>query len=127
MRLAGFDRALASVAFALMLYGLVVLYSAGQTDVATSAAGIWHRQFVWFGVGLVVGFVAFKTSFRLLEWGAPVIYGMGIVLLVAVLVVGTGAGTAAGTKSWLAIGGHRIGQPAELAKLATVIMLARYL
>jgi rod shape determining protein RodA len=41
--------------------------------------------------------------------------------------VGTGAGTAAGTKSWLALGGHRIGQPAELAKLATVLMLARHL
>ena len=127
MRLAGFDRQLASVAFALMLYGLVVMYSAGQTDVATSAAGIWHRQFVWFGVGLVVGFIAFKTSFRLLEWVAPVIYAMGILLLIAVLIIGTGAGTAAGTKSWLAIGGHRIGQPAEFAKLATVIMLARYL
>src|SRR5690606_14075642 len=127
MRLAGFDRQLASVAFALMLYGLVVLYSAGQTDVATSAAGIWHRQFVWFAVGLCVGFIAFKTSFRLLEWVAPAIYALGLILLIAVLVVGTGAGTAAGTKSWLAIGGHRIGQPAEFAKLATVLMLARYL
>ncbi|HLS48267.1 MAG TPA: rod shape-determining protein RodA [Gemmatimonadales bacterium] len=127
MRLAGFDRQLASVAFALMLYGLVVLYSAGQTDVATSAAGIWHRQFVWFAVGLCVGFVAFNTSFRLLEWVAPAIYALGLILLIAVLVVGTGAGTAAGTKSWLAVGGHRIGQPAEFAKLATVLMLARYL
>src|SRR5207253_9850825 len=42
-------------------------------------------------------------------------------------VVGTGAGTAAGSKSWIAIGGHRFGQPAELAKLATILMLARWL
>ena len=28
--------------------------------------------------------------------------------------------------SWLSIGGHQIGQPSELAKVATVLMLARY-
>src|SRR3989304_3383842 len=43
------------------------------------------------------------------------------------LLVGAGAGTAAGTKSWLAIGGVRIGQPAEFAKIATILMLARHL
>jgi len=42
------------------------------------------------------------------------------VLLVLTLFIGTGAGTAAGSKSWLAIGGHRFGQPAELAKLAVI-------
>ena len=127
MKFAGIDRPLASVAFVLILYGIVVMYSAGQTDVATSAAGVWHRQFVWLGLGLVVGFIAFKTSFRLLEWVAPAIYLFSLLLLLVVLVVGTGAGTAEGTKSWLAIGGHRIGQPSELAKLGTVLMLARYL
>jgi cell division protein FtsW (lipid II flippase) len=58
MKTAGLDRPLASVAFVLILYGIVVMYSAGQTDVATSAAGVWHRQFVWLGIGLVVGFAA---------------------------------------------------------------------
>ena len=48
-------------------------------------------------------------------------------LLLVTLAVGTGQGTATGTKSWLAIGGHQIGQPAELAKLAVILMLARYL
>ena len=127
MKVSGLDRPLASVAFVLILYGIVVMYSAGQTDVATSAAGVWHRQFIWLGVGFVVGFAAFKTSPRLIEWISPAIYAFSLLLLIAVLVVGTGAGTATGTKSWLAIGGHRIGQPAELAKLATVLMLARYL
>ena len=38
-----------------------------------------------------------------------------------------GAGTAQSSHSWLSIGGHQIGQPSELAKVATVLMLARYL
>jgi rod shape determining protein RodA len=121
------DRPLAFAAVALVTYGVIILYSAGQTDVVTSAEGVWTRQLVWVGIGSVVGFIVFRTSFRLVEWLTPAIYVFSLLLLLAVLLVGTGAGTAAGTKSWLAIGGHRIGQPAELAKLATVLMLARHL
>ena len=121
------DRALLGVALLLIAYGMLILYSAGQTDVVTNAQGVWTRQFVWIGVGLVAGLAAFKTSFRFIEWLAPAAYVLGILLLVAVLFIGTGAGTAAGTKSWLAIGGMRIGQPAEFAKLVTVLMLARHL
>jgi rod shape determining protein RodA len=127
MSMARIDRPLAFSALALIIYGVVILYSAGQTDVVTAAEGVWTRQLVWVGVGAVAGFIVFRTSFRLIEWLAPAIYVFGLLLLVAVLFVGTGAGTAAGTKSWLAIGGHRIGQPAELAKIATVLMLARHL
>jgi len=47
--------------------------------------------------------------------------------LVLTLFIGTGTGTAAGSKSWLAIAGHKIGQPVELAKLGTILVLARYL
>jgi rod shape determining protein RodA len=48
-------------------------------------------------------------------------------LLLLLIFIGTGAGTAASTKSWLAIGGVRLGQPSELAKIAVVLMLARVL
>ena len=54
-------------------------------------------------------------------------YGIAVALLLVTLAVGTGAGTAAGSKSWLSVGGHRFGQPAELAKLAVILMLARWL
>ena len=71
--------------------------------------------------------MVFQVSPRLLEWLAPALYGFSLFLLVLVLLVGTGAGTAQSSKSWLSIGGHQIGQPSELAKVATVLMLARYL
>jgi rod shape determining protein RodA len=115
------------VSLALMLFGLATLYSAGQTDVPTRAAGVWHRQVVWFGVGIVTCWVVYNVSLRVLEWVAPALYAFSILLLGIVLVVGTGAGTAESSHSWLSIGGHQIGQPSELAKLATVLMLARFL
>ena len=123
----GLDRALLLTAAALVAFGILILYSAGQTDVPTRAANVWTRQFVWVGIGLVAATIVFQVSPRLLEWVAPLLYAFALVLLVTVLVVGTGAGTAAGTKSWLSIGGRQIGQPAEFAKVAVVIMMARYL
>ena len=127
MRGPAIDRNLVLVSLALMLFGLAMLYSAGQTDVPTRAAGLWHRQMVWFGVGIATCWVVSNFSLRVLEWVAPALYAFSILLLGIVLVVGTGAGTAESSHSWLSIGGHQIGQPSELAKVATVLMLARFL
>jgi rod shape determining protein RodA len=121
------DRPLLVIVALLLAFGILMVYSAGQTDVRTPANGAWVRQLVWAGVALVAGTVIFKINFRILEWAAPGIYALGIALLVLVLLVGTGAGSAAGSKSWLAVGGVRLGQPVELAKLATILLLARYL
>ena len=127
MRAPAIDRNLVLVGLSLIVFGLATLYSAGQTDVPTRAAGVWHRQFVWFGVGIVACAVIYNVSLRVLEWLAPALYAFSILLLGVVLVVGTGAGTAESSHSWLSVGGHQIGQPSELAKVATVLMLARFL
>ncbi|HEY9518692.1 MAG TPA: rod shape-determining protein RodA [Gemmatimonadales bacterium] len=127
MRRAGLDRTLIMVVLALITFGVLMVYSAGQTDVPTSARGAWVRQIVWIGLATIAAAVAFRINSRLLEWGAPGIYALGLLLLMLTLLVGTGAGSAASSKSWLQIGGIRIGQPVELAKLATILLLARYL
>lgn len=127
MRYRGWDRPLLLVVGALLTFGVIVLYSAGQTDVPGVAASAWSRQLVWIGLGLVAAFIGFRSSFRLLEWGAPGLYALGILLLILVLFIGSGGGTAMSSKSWLTVGGIRIGQPVELAKLATILLMARYL
>jgi rod shape determining protein RodA len=127
MRNPSIDRQLVTVTFGLILFGLATLYSAGQTDVPTRAAGVWQRQLMWVGVGIVGAWIIFHLSLRVLEWLAPALYAFSLLLLGVVLIVGTGAGTAESSHSWLSIGGHQIGQPSELAKVATVLMLARFL
>ena len=125
--LRGIDRPLLVVVLALAAYGLAVLYSAGQTDVPTVAAEIWRRQLIWLALGGLAGAFAFRVSPRMLEWATPYVYGAVVFVLLLTLVIGRGAGTAASERSWIAIGGHRLGQPAELAKLGVILMLARWL
>src|SRR4051812_26837089 len=127
MRAPVLDRPLLLTSAVLALLGLSVLYSAGPTDVPTAAHRIWERQPPWLGIGVVAGGLIYRISPRLMEWATPAIYGCAVAVLVLTLFIGTGAGTAAGSKSWITVFGMRIGQPAELAKLATILMLARNL
>jgi rod shape determining protein RodA len=123
----GPDRPLLLLTAALAIFGLLTLYSAGQTDVPSVAAGAWHRQLIWLAASAGIIALSFRISPRLLEWAAPPLYGLSVLVLAATLVIGKGAGTAASSKSWIVIAGHPIGQPSELAKIAVVLMLARYL
>jgi rod shape determining protein RodA len=127
IRRAGIDRPLLFAVLALAAFGILMVYSAGQTDVPTLARHAWQRQLVWAGLAVLAGAVVYRVNFRLLEWAAPGVYGLGLLVLVLLLFIGTGSGTAAGTRSWLSIAGHRLGQPVELAKLGTILMLARHL
>ena len=121
------DVPLAAVVGVLTLYGLAILYSAGQTDVPTAAAHLWTRQLIWLVMALVGAILVMRVSPRLLEWAAPACYVAGLLVLLVTLAVGTGGGTAASSRSWITVGGVRLGQPSELVKLTVILMLARYL
>jgi rod shape determining protein RodA len=120
------DLPLVLTALALTAYGVAMVYSAGQTDVRSTAAGLWQMQLLWCAVALAGALVASRMSVRVIEWlTVPAFVGM-LALLALTLVFGGGAGTAASTKSWIGIGPARI-QPAEFAKIVVVLMLAKVL
>jgi rod shape determining protein RodA len=122
------DVPLIAVGIALSLYGLAIVFSAGQTDVKTVAVGAYRSQAVWIVIGLFAAYMVSRASVRLIEWATLPVYLFTIFLLLALLVgLGSGAGTASSTAGWLTIGGKRLGQPAEFAKLTVVLMLARVL
>jgi rod shape determining protein RodA len=114
-------------ALLLSVYGLAIVYYAGQTDVRTFVALAWRQQLIWFLLGLAGAYAISRASVRMLEWMAIPMYVFTAILLFSLLFIGKGAGTAASTKSWLVVGGFRLGQPAELAKLTVVLMLGRML
>jgi rod shape determining protein RodA len=81
---------------------------------------------VWFALALVSFTLVARVPLRWWEWSAIPAFVLTLILLAATLVIGTGAGTAESTRSWIALGPIRF-QPSELAKLATVLALARLL
>ena len=98
-------------------FGLVVLYSASGQDMA-----VVNRQAVRLGFGLVAMLVISQVPPRILRAWTPWLYGFGVAMLLATLVLGVGRGT----HRWLDLGVMRF-QPSELMKLAVPMMVAWYL
>ena len=120
------DYPLALIALLLTAFGVAMVYSAGQTDARVVAdMTAWQRQLMWCAVALGVAYGVSRASVRFLEWVTLPAYVLSLVLLAVTLLFGSGAGTARSMSGWLTIGGVRLGQPAELAKVAVVLMLAR--
>jgi len=113
------DVPLTVAALLLVGIGLSIVFSA--TTVPGQHEGLWARQLVWFGFALLAAWLAAAIHYRLYDTFAYILYGISILLLVAVLGFGT---SAMGAKRWLDIGPIRF-QPSELAKIATVFVLAR--
>jgi rod shape determining protein RodA len=121
------DVRLLAAAGLLSLFGVAMVYSAGQTDTPTAVAAVYKSQIVWLLIGMGFAYAVGRSSVRFIEWMTTPLYLLSVILLGLTLVIGKGAGTAASTKSWLAIGSHRIGQPSEIAKVTVVLMLAKVL
>ena len=122
------DIPLVLVASLLTIFGLAMVFSAGQTEVRTQATGVWKAQIIWTVVGIIGAFAVSRASVRMIEWLTVPAYAFTLLLLVSLLIgFGSGARTANSTTGWLTVGSHRLGQPAELAKLTVVLMLAHVL
>jgi len=121
------DPPLVAAILGLTVFGLAMIYSAGVVHVPNSVtSGAWIRQARWFALALVAFSLLSRVPLRWIEWVAVPSYVVSVVLLAATLVIGEGHGTAAGVKSWINLGVISF-QPAEIAKLATVLVLARLL
>ncbi|WP_144393078.1 rod shape-determining protein RodA [Pleionea sediminis] len=101
----------------LMGFGLMVLYSAGG-----ESESLIYRQVTRLGMGCAIMFVIAQFPPRFYAKWAPALYGFGIVLLLAVLIMGD---EGKGAQRWLVFGGFRF-QPSEIMKLAVPMMVAWY-
>jgi rod shape determining protein RodA len=115
-----FDWTLLGLTLAVAALGLANLYSASHAGGETGAAYV--RQAWWLGIGLVVMFAVALPDYRLLETYAYPLYACSLLFLVWVLVFGR---TVSGSQRWILLGGLSF-QPSELAKIALVVVLARF-
>lgn len=83
---------------------------------------VW-RQFVWFLVGAVAMIGVFAIDYNFLKDITPAIYWANVIILLLLFALAT---VTKNTVSWYKFG--NIGfQPSELAKISTILMLARML
>jgi len=111
------DPWLIGLLLALMAFGSLVLYSAGEQ----SPALVW-RQWVRLSLGLVVMLFVAQLPPRLLKAWAPALFAAALLMLVAVAFFGVGRGA----QRWLDLGLLRF-QPSEAMKLALPLALAALL
>ncbi|HAF27857.1 MAG TPA: rod shape-determining protein RodA [Bacteroidales bacterium] len=110
----------------LVLMGWLNIYAAVYNEEHHSIFDFSQRygkQLIWIGAALILAFLIFIIDINFYSFFAYLVYGIMIFLLIAVLIFGT---KVHGARSWFELGSFRI-QPAEFAKIATALALARYL
>jgi cell division protein FtsW len=131
VRMAGFDQALLWVTVALLLWGLVMVYSASVAMPDNPKfARYAHTHFVVRHVlSLVVAFIvavlAFQVPLATWERLAPWMFVISLLLLILVLVPFIGKGVN-GARRWISLGIMNF-QPSELAKFAVLLYAADYM
>ncbi|MDE5924673.1 MAG: rod shape-determining protein RodA, partial [Muribaculaceae bacterium] len=81
------------------------------------------KQFLWAGLGLLLGGVVLLLDYRLYEAYAYPIYGFVVFILLLTIFI---APDIKGSRSWIVIGGGLLSlQPAEFGKFATALALAK--
>ena len=111
------DPVLFGLLLALSAVGLVGLYSSGQGDVDLAL-----RQVVRLGIAFMAMLLLAQLKPDTLRRWTPWLYAGGIILLIAVAVIGT---SGKGAQRWLSLGVVRI-QPSEALKLGLPLMLSWY-
>ncbi len=123
-----FDFVLFISVLILILFGLVMIYS---------ASSIWaeykfhdsfkyvKQQALFIGIGIVLLIAVSRIDYRLYFKKTNLILGVCLLLLVLVLIPGIGS-IRNGSQSWFGIGSFGI-QPSEFAKLGLIIFVSKYL
>ncbi|WP_076593339.1 putative lipid II flippase FtsW [Herminiimonas arsenitoxidans] len=129
-KMMAYDQPLVWVVLLLMLFGMVMVYSASISlpDSPKYArydnAHFLTRQAMFISVSLIAGLLTFRVRIETWQKLAPYLFVATLILLVLVLVPGVGKGVN-GARRWLSFKVFNL-QPSELMKLFVVLYAADY-
>ncbi len=110
----------------LVFIGIMFIYDTTYTPSDPSFFKLntsYGKQTIWFGLSTMVAIVLLVFDSKFYTSFAYIIFGIIMLLLVGVLIFGV---EIKGSKSWFKFGSIAF-QPAELAKFATALALAKYI
>lgn len=118
------DYVLLGALFLLAVISLLILFSiTWKGQLGFDGSIIFKKQLVFFGVGFLLLFVFSFIDYRILYNYNKFFYFLTFILLVTLLIVGE---RTRGAVSWFRFGSFGF-EPVELAKLAVIITMAKYL
>lgn len=109
----------------LITSGLLTVYSSSMGDEITPIydwSKDYGKQFIWVLISLFVGFIILYLEGNFIRNSSFIIYGIVLVLLMLVLLMPP----INGARAWFKIGSFTL-QPAEFAKLACSLAIAKFL
>jgi cell division protein FtsW len=112
----------------LVLFGAIMIYSSSGVLAGRrmgDPAYFLKRQLLWALIAALAAGAASRIHYGLWEKWLPFLFPLASLLLVLALIPGVGK-EVNGSRRWLGLWGFSI-QPSEIAKLFTVIYMARYL
>jgi len=110
----------------LITFGWLNIFAVNYGPNNSAFFSLEHRytmQLVWIVISWFFVLLIFVIDSRFFSFVAYPAYGFGILLLMAVLIIGTAIHS---SKSWIVLGPVSI-QPSEFTKLVTILVLAKYL
>lgn len=115
------DFSITALTALLLTIGLIAVYSA--TSFTGNESTYFERQLIFSILGLIMMIGANFVPFRFIQRAAYPFYALTLFLLILVYFIGV---KGFGAERWLEFGSIRI-QPSELAKLSTILAVAKYL
>lgn len=110
----------------LVIIGWLSVYAAGYdftNTLGTFFNHVYGKQLIWIGISVLFALAILITDNKFYTAFAYILYGLMILLLIAAIIMG---GVVKGSRSWINVGAFQF-QPAEFAKFATSLALAKYL
>lgn len=118
------DKLLLLTMFALITLGIVVISSAAQGFIGVEGASTFvKKQIIAVGVGVFLMIVSLLFDYEEFGRMAKILYGLNVLLLLAVLVLGEEQN---GAQAWIGFGGFQI-QPGEFGKILLILTLGYHL
>ena len=120
------DQVINIAVLALSITGIILVYAATRDWFAANNQDPEYylkRQLINVVIGIALAYGATLVDYRVLRAYTPILWGIGVLGLTAVLIPGLGS-VVNGARSWISLpGGFQI-QPAELAKLTIIVGMA---
>lgn len=116
------------ITFALLLFGLLMVYSASfihAHDRSGDGFMFIRKQMIFATLGIATMWFVSRLHYRIWLRGSYLILAATMLLLILVYIPGLGV-KVGGAQRWLAVAGFRF-QPVEVAKFAIVLFVARQL